>query len=80
MIDYEGLPKSLRDGAKLYIEHGIPMGSFLSAVAENDLEQAVRYADAENLRLLRQIVEWWSDCAPVKCHGSYEAVKRWLGE
>ena len=77
-VRYDLLPESLRGGAQRYIEHGIPMGIFLHAVASNDLFTAVVCADKVNLANIRQLVLWWHDYAPPDCHGSAEKVQAWM--
>lgn len=77
VADYSGLPESLRDGARLWIEHGVVPGGFLCAVIKNDLEESFALADAENGRLLCDIVRWWYNEAPGGCWGSVEEFKAW---
>lgn len=76
--NYTLLPESLREGTRLYIEHGIPLGSFLRAVASNDLSAAALAADPENAQQLANIARWWIDQAPGNCCGSASAVREWV--
>jgi hypothetical protein len=78
MIDYSGLPFSLRDGMRLYIEGHVETGGFLHAVLSNDLRRACERADAENQRALFSIVCWIYNEAPSTCWGSPEKVAAWL--
>ena len=40
-INYDSLPPHMHDVMRLYIEHGIEPGSFLTAVLSNDLMKAL---------------------------------------
>ena len=77
-IDYTRLPEGLRSGARLYVEHGVMPGDFLSAVLRNDLRTAVAHADPINAARLAEIVRFWSLEAPSFCSGSPERVSRWV--
>jgi len=77
-LPYDKLPPLLRDGMKLYIEHGIQPGSFLRAVIINDLRLAVIRADNDNLVRLREILLWFDSHAPAGCWGSPEIMRDWL--
>lgn len=76
-MNYEGLPEGLREGARLWIEHGIEPGSFLTAVIRNDLKEACAMADDENRFRLFQIVSWWYNKAPELCWGSPNRFESW---
>ena len=75
---YSGLPESLRQGFKNYIEHHIPMGGFGMAVLRNDLRDAVTRADPFNSVALSGIVWWLHNEAPGTCWGSPKDVDAWL--
>lgn len=79
-IDYSGLPESLQDGMRLYIEDRIPTGSFMLAVLSNDLLTACERADDVNRYRLFDIVDWLYNEAPRECWRSPEAVKTWLAQ
>ncbi len=63
-----------------YIDHGVPTGTFLTAVLSNDLATAVMRADPDNLASLKEIVQhlYWN--SPSTAHGSPEKVKAWIKE
>lgn len=61
-----------------YAKDGIETGSFLRAVLENDLFQAVHRADSDNLRDIQQITEYVNWELPAGCWGSKEKVQAWL--
>ena len=67
----------MESGVRRYIEHGQPVGSFLTALFNNHLKQAVLTADKENLAALRDWVIWLHWEAPSECHGSPEKTKSW---
>lgn len=77
-IDYGELPPGMQDGFRLYIEKGIPMGSFGQAVVSNDLMGAFGRADATNRHRLFDICVWLRWSAPNGCHGNPEIVRDWM--
>ena len=79
-FDYSGLPEHIRDGAQLYIAHGIPPGSFLKAVICNDLSEACGRADDINRYRLYDIVSWFYNKAPKSAWGSEAAYERWIAD
>jgi hypothetical protein len=60
-----------------YIERGAPVGHFLTAVLENDLQEACARGDSENLRNLPAYAAYLYNEAPSQCHGSREHVRAW---
>lgn len=54
-------------------------GSFLTAVLENNLKEAVARADEESLDALPHIVAWLYDRAPNVAWGSPKHVHDWQG-
>lgn len=62
----------------LYAMHGIPTGSFLLAVLENDLMEAFGRADEENIRAMFHIVAYVYNEMPRTCWGTPEKVREWL--
>ena len=73
-----GMPPRILEGLRRYAIHHQEVGSFLRAVLENNLTEAVCRADPESLAALRIIVIYVYNCLPASCHGSPEAVKAWL--
>ncbi len=71
------IQEHMRSGAQLYIEQGIMPGSFLKAVLENNLSEAVLRADHINVLALAEYGAWLSFDIPGDCWGSPEIVKRW---
>jgi len=61
-----------------YADQHVPTGGFLRAVLENDLLGAIRRADDDNIRVLREIVCYCYDEIPSRCWGSPEKVGAWL--
>lgn len=76
-INYDRLPEHMRSGARLWIEHGIPPGSFLMAVIENNLKEAVFRADGINLPRLPDFVSFFYNEAPSDCWGSKAKAEAW---
>ena len=72
------IPAYMREGLRLYVEEGIPPGSFLTSVIENDLMQAVDRADDRNIRNLPAYANYFYNHTPSACHGSREKMKAWI--
>ncbi len=76
--DCEKIPKRMMSSINRYIEHKVPMGSFLTAVFSNDLMNTAFKADDENITLIFAYVNWIFNHAPAGCYGSPENVKQWI--
>lgn len=63
---------------KLYADRRVPTGDFLYAVLTNNLREACRTADFENLKTLWHIVAWCYNELPATAWGSPEKVMAWL--
>lgn len=72
-----GIPDEMHGGIIRYFENGIPPGSFLCAVINNDLQEAVARADDTNLYRLRNYVQWFYNYAPSGAWGYPGAVSDW---
>ena len=75
---YTEIPKRMQDAMLRYVDHGVNTGSFLGAVIENNLRDAVGYADSENLPLLHLYVLWFYNVAPAGCCGGAKQRAAWL--
>lgn len=75
---YADIPPHMQEALRRYVVQGIPPGHFLTAVIRNDLRNAVGYADAVNLPLLKIYVQWFYNIAPSGCFGSPEIMKEWM--
>lgn len=78
MSDYTKIPSHMRDGARRYIERGIPPGSFLEAVISNDLKGAFGKADDMNRACMFEWVCFFYNEAPTACWGSPEHFAAWI--
>lgn len=78
--DPRNLPPRMVASLQNYCYEHRPTGGFLEAVLSNDLTNAVRRADPENLALLPAFVNYLIEHAPAKCWGSPEAVREWLAQ
>jgi len=78
-MDYSRLPEHIRGGVQRYIDHGVPVGSFLETVLCNDLKGAFMWADEINRERLFDIVSFFYNEAPSQCWGSADKVKVWMG-
>jgi hypothetical protein len=65
-------------GLRRWVSDGIPPGSFLLAVLENDLQMALIGADASWTReSLEGLVQAIRSLTPRECHGSEAKVEAW---
>lgn len=76
--DYHAIPQAVFEGMKRYVYEGCPTGSFLQAVIENDLTQAIGRADEGSMEALPAIVGWFYNEAPGNCWGSKKNREEWL--
>jgi hypothetical protein len=72
------VPEHMREKLTSYIDDGVPVGHFLTAVLENDLLEAVGRADSGNMLNLPAYVSFLYNHAPSGCWGSKERVQDWL--
>jgi len=77
-MDYNMIPNRLMDGMKRYVDGHVKPGSFLTAVIQNNLTEAIGRADPQSLSLLKEIVGWFYNEAPFSCWGTPEKMKEWL--
>ena len=77
-IDYSELPEHIQDGMELYIEEGVPPGSFCKACLEDSLVTAFGAADDINIYRMKDIVMWLYNSCPSSAQGSESAVKHWI--
>jgi hypothetical protein len=80
MTDYSTIPEHMRDGARLYIENGIPPGSFLTAVISNDLFGALGKADEINRDRIFDWCRFFYNEAPGGCYGSAKRFDDWIAK
>ena len=72
------IPDRMMTVLKAYVEHHRPVGSFLTAVLENNLKMTIGHADEENEANLPAYIGWLYNEAPRACWGSPENVRKWL--
>lgn len=75
--DY-GVPSYMANSLFLYLQHGLPPGSFLTAILSNNFMEAVSHADANNARCLKEWAQLIYCALPSGSHGSREAVRDWI--
>ena len=71
------VPERIKKAIDLHASEGSPCGSFVTAVLENKLMEAVNRADGECLDNLRDIVLYCYNELPSPCWGSKEEVLLW---
>ena len=74
----ENLPRDVEISLIRYARDKIPTGSFLRAVLENNLMEAVGRADKHNIKALHAICSYVYNHMPNVCHGSPKIVDKWL--
>ena len=72
------IPERMKGGIVRYIENGIAPGSFLTAVIQNKLKEAMMYADDENLENLPAYVDYFYNECPRVRWGSPETMEEWV--
>jgi hypothetical protein len=74
---YDLIRPDMVDALRRYVFRGVLPGDFLTAVLENNLQEAVGHADHDNIRAIPAWVSLiYNDC-PSLCWGSREAVAAW---
>jgi len=73
--EYKDIPQGVYDSMVRYVVNHLLPGSFLKAVIENDLMQAIAYADDDSLRSMRAISKFFWNHTPNDCWGSTERFK-----
>lgn len=68
----------LAGALRRYYEHGVPPGSFLTALLSDKLIDTVRYADPAQAALLVEWATWLDSDMDGRCFGSAEKVALWL--
>ena len=72
------IPKRMEPSILAYVNDGRLPGDFLTAVLCNDLEEACKRADGENLRNLPAFVAYFHNEIPGNIWGSREKVTRYV--
>lgn len=72
------IPEYTKEGIDQYVANHIPPGSFLRAVLENNLMEAMRQADEDNQIAIFDICTYIYNHVPFDCHGTKQKVKAWL--
>lgn len=75
---YAVIPETTRESMMAYVEDRREPGGFLSAVICNDLINAVCRADKDNLFVIKEIVQWFYNVAPMGCFGGKQKMVLWL--
>lgn len=76
--DYASAPaQHLVEGLKLYLSKGVPQGSFLMALLQNQKDVARRAADAINKPLVDDWFTWLRRNMPQGSWGSPRIVELW---
>jgi len=80
MLNTSGIPDYMHQGIIDYYNEGIELGDFLSAVINNDLKGAFRYADSTNIAHVIDYLRWFYWYAPSQTWGYPGAVATYLEE
>lgn len=74
------IPERMLHSIRNWIDHAVVPGQFLTAIIENNLKEAVGYADDENFRNISAYVGYFYNEAPMACWGSPENMKQWIAD
>jgi hypothetical protein len=77
-MDYNRIRPDIIETLNRYVEFRCTTGGFLRAVLENNLMESFARADSDNLQTMDEICAYVYNEMPATCHGSPEAVQRWL--
>lgn len=77
-MSFERLPDNMQEPARAYYEYGRRPGDFLYAVLENDLVEAFRKADHENIEAMRDWATWLYSDIPRLAWGDRARVETWI--
>jgi len=72
-----GLPDHMKEGALLYLKHGIRPGGFLYSVLCNDLHASLNRADQQNLMLIHMYRDFLMNLPP-DAWGNQVKVEAWI--
>lgn len=75
---YPSIPERTQGSFSRYINHGIPPGSFVTAVLTNNLVESVGAADTENLIALTDIARFIYNELPCSAWGNQNIVDAWI--
>lgn len=72
--------KEYADPVYNYLVHGLPMGSFFTALFANDAMGAIgKSHPANTISALKNLVSWVKSSLPMDvAYGSYEVVDKWV--
>jgi len=76
--DWSLIPGHMRSGVELYVMRGIPPGSFLTALLENDFLGAMGRADSTNAANMKGWAQFIYNHMPSESHGSPSKVDAWI--
>ena len=74
----KGVAPATTHALKMYVEEGVPTGSFLEALLSNQLMQTFSRADMWNSILIKDIVNVVYNYVPEDAHGSPENYRQWV--
>lgn len=76
--NWSGIPDYMRGAVERYVMHGVPPGSFLTAVFCNHFLDAVGQADNTNAQCLSAYARFLYNHVPGECKGSSTRVADWI--
>ena len=77
-MSWELIPQHCRAQLHEYLLNGCPVGSFLTAILQNDFMKAVTAADDINLANIVRYAQFLYMDAPTDCYGSPAKVHKWI--
>lgn len=71
------IPNRIKEAILDHVYKGTPCGTFVTAVLENNLRDAIGHADEECYDNIMDIVSFCYNKIPCNCWGSDEIVEKW---
>lgn len=72
------LPHDLQESLDAFASNGRPTGGFLEACIDNNLLEACKRADADNLHRIPAIVAYLYNQCDLRCWGHSGAFEAWI--
>ena len=77
---YGSIPQHMLESLNMYVEEGVPVGHFLTAVLSNDLFEAMSRGDEQNCAAIKDYVRYIYNYCPGNCWGSKGHVEAWINK
>ena len=72
-----GIPVNLHQPIVDYVQFGMPLGGYLTAIVSNDLTGAIGQCSTGDMTEIKFIVDFFYNNIPGSCWRSREAMTKW---